>query len=130
MTCQCSRFCPLSPADNEASAPADAVDDGYAAPEQSNFGLDKSDVVDMVNGTQDADAETDSFSALHTPELPSAEIVAHHNLTHFPYRVWCPYCYAICRPNSHHRCLGVLMLDALCPFFAPTIASSETKTTT
>ena len=26
------------------------------------------------------------------PRLPSEEEVAHHNLTHVPYRNWCPHC--------------------------------------
>ena len=29
-------------------------------------------------------------------------IVAHHNLSHFPYRSWCLFCVAGCKPNSHH----------------------------
>ena len=62
--------------------------------------------MDTVDGTEDEDAETGGLSvkprALPTPRMPSAEVVAHDNLTHFPYRSWCPYCCAGRRPNSPH----------------------------
>ena len=38
------------------------------------------------------------------PREPSAAEVARHNLTHMPYRSWCPHCVAARRANEpHHR---------------------------
>ena len=37
------------------------------------------------------------------PKVPTAAQIAAHNLTHLPYRSWCPHCVAARRPNSHHR---------------------------
>ena len=37
------------------------------------------------------------------PKTPSKEEIARHNLTHLPYRNWCPHCLASRRPNSAHR---------------------------
>ena len=38
-----------------------------------------------------------------SPKQPSAQDIAMHNLTHFPYRDWCPHCVASRRPNTPHR---------------------------
>ena len=35
------------------------------------------------------------------PRQPTKEEIARHNLTHLPYRAWCPHCLAARRPNSH-----------------------------
>mgnify|MGYP003340766714 CR=1 FL=1 len=37
------------------------------------------------------------------PKSPSREEVGRHNLTHLPYRSWCPHCVAARRPNTAHR---------------------------
>ena len=72
-------------------------------------------LVTLVDGTEDVDAKSGGLTvrlrALPTPKLLSATVVAHHNLTHFPYRSWCPYCCAGRRPNSHHLTQSV---DAGC----------------
>ena len=89
-------------------APAVAVDDedSYARPEDSPLGIDAQGVEDVVDGVEDIDAESGAVSvrarALPTPKMPSAAVVAHHNLTHFPYRSWCPFCVAGRRNNSPH----------------------------
>ena len=103
MRCHC---CPLS-LQTQRRVPQLLPEDGWEAPEQSPFGLDKDAVVDMVDGTEDVDIDAETGDptvrprALPTPKLPSADIVAHHILTHIPYRPWCPYCCAGRRPNSH-----------------------------
>ena len=82
-------------------------DESYASPEESPFAVDPSTLVDVVEGNEEVDADTgDMFvcpKALPTPIMPSPAIVARHNLTHVPYRSWCPYCNAGRRPNSQHR---------------------------
>ena len=40
---------------------------------------------------------------LRSPKSPSALERERHNVTHLPYRDWCPYCVAGKRPNSPHR---------------------------
>ena len=37
------------------------------------------------------------------PRSPTPEEVGRHNLTHLPYRAWCPHCVAARRPNTAHR---------------------------
>ena len=69
--------------------------------------MDGTVVVDDMEGLEDVDADTGELTvrprALPIPRKPSPEVVAHHNLTHFPYRSWCPFCVAGRRPNSQHR---------------------------
>ena len=36
------------------------------------------------------------------PHQPTKEQIAQHNLTHLPYRAWCPHCLAARRPHSRH----------------------------
>ena len=40
---------------------------------------------------------------LPSPQLPSAEAIARHYLTHMPFASWCPFCVAFRKPNDHHR---------------------------
>ena len=40
---------------------------------------------------------------LPEPRQPTKAEVARHNLTHLPYRSWCPHCLAARRPNAPHR---------------------------
>ena len=42
-------------------------------------------------------------NTLPTPSLPSAKEVAEHNLTHVPYRNWCPVCVAAAGREDAHR---------------------------
>ena len=97
--------CAIRPTSIEVHCAPVVVDDSFSAPEQSPFALDRNGVLD-VSGDEDVDAETGDISvrprALPTPKLPSAAVVAQHNLTHYPYRSWCPWCAAGRRPNSHH----------------------------
>ena len=37
------------------------------------------------------------------PKEPSPEDVARHNLTHIPYRSWCPHCVAARKNNQAHK---------------------------
>ena len=39
---------------------------------------------------------------LPSPNEPTDEERAEHNLTHWPFRIWCPYCVAGKRHNSPH----------------------------
>ena len=40
---------------------------------------------------------------LKSPKQPTTLELAMHNLTHLPYRDWCPHCVASRRPNTPHR---------------------------
>ena len=46
-------------------------------------------------------------STLRAPCLPSAKEVADHNVTHVPYRSWCPFCVAAAaKATPHMRCVS------------------------
>ena len=87
-------------------APVNGIEDSFVRPEDSPLGVDKQSAVDGFDDQEEVDAETGELSvrpmALPTPKMPSPAVVAHHNLTHYPYRSWCPWCAAARRPNSHH----------------------------
>ena len=57
----------------------------------------------------DADGEdvVQPARGMPMPKLPSDAEVAAHNLTHLPYRSWCPHCVAARRPKSHHLFIRV-----------------------
>ena len=53
----------------------------------------------------DADDQMEAHApkGVPAPSEPNPTEVARHNLTHFPYRSWCPHCLACRRSNAHHR---------------------------
>ena len=59
------------------------------------------DVDDLVEAGTEAEAQLPR--GVPAPLEPSPAEIAKHNLTHFPYRSWCPHCLACRRPNAHHR---------------------------
>ena len=60
----------------------------YARPEDASFDLDKSSIVDVVDGIEDIGADNGDVTvcarALPTPKLPAPSVMAHHNLTNVP----------------------------------------------
>ena len=60
------------------------------------------DIVDDVVDCEE-DVEVQVPRGMPQPPQPSPQEVARHNLTHWPYRSWCPHCVSCRRPNSHHR---------------------------
>ena len=86
--------------------PVRAEDDGWES-------LADSPVVPAVardGGGEDVDiigADDDEViqvaKAMPEPILPTQAVIDAHNLTHWPYRSWCPHCVAARRPNSQHR---------------------------
>ena len=63
---------------------------------------------EVIMGSGDIiDADTDDVVQkaipLPTPKTPTAMEIAVHNLTHLPFRCWCPHCTAARRPNTQHR---------------------------
>ena len=60
--------------------------------------LRQSDVIDA-----DDEVVVQPARPMPQPMVPSAAEVAAHNITHLPYRAWCPHCVSSRRPNSQHR---------------------------
>ena len=93
--CDCT-LCPVFESDGEGfenlgDAPVEAhVDD--------KEDLHQSDIVDDVEGVVVQPAKP-----MPQPRAPTAAEVAAHNITHLPYRAWCPHCVAARRPNTQHR---------------------------
>ena len=56
---------------------------------------------DIINA--DDDDVIQPGKPLPEPRTPSPAEVAAHNLTHLPYRSWCPHCVRARRPNTQHR---------------------------
>ena len=50
----------------------------------------------------DDDVVVQAAQPLPQPKVPTAAQIAAHNITHLPYRSWCPHCVAARRPNSQH----------------------------
>ena len=63
--------------------------------------------MDCVDGEEEVSAETGQVvqlpKGLPSPTLPSKKEVEFHNLTHIPYRSWCPFCVAARRKNDAHK---------------------------
>ena len=54
-------------------------------------------------GRIDAHEEGKFVKRLIDPRLPTEEEVAHHELTHLPYRNWCPACVKAKGKDLDHR---------------------------
>ena len=83
----------LNPFEDEA----DADDEGEGAPQGD--GMDEVEV--------EIDAEVRQPNTIPSPLDPTAEEVAQHNLSHLPFRSWCPACVGAKAPAQPHRVSGV-----------------------
>ena len=81
--------------------------EGWENPVDAGVALDGEAVVDVVDGVDEVVMETGEVvqlpRAFPSPTLPSKKEVDFHNLTHIPYRNWCPFCVAARRKNNAHR---------------------------
>ena len=100
-------ICPLSP-----SVPNPHLSDeetGWASVESAPIRAEaiRSSAAARTDDDDDVvDAEGDVVQmprGIPAPPEPTTAEIAQHNLTHFPYRSWCPHCLACRRPNTHHR---------------------------
>ena len=68
--------------------------------------LDEEGIIDNVDGEEEVSIENGQVvqlpKALPTPKVPSKKEVDFHNLTHIPYRNWCPFCVRARRKNDPH----------------------------
>ena len=86
--------------------PVRADDDGWESIADSSVlqadmvqgGEGERDVIDI-----DDDSTVQEVKAMPEPILPSKAAVDAHNLTHWPYRSWCPHCVAGRRKKTAHR---------------------------
>ena len=91
---KCSPMYGLSDDDGwEEVGDSHIVAEGGRAPKN-----DDGDIVDLED-----DDVVQAGVPLPAPLVPSKAEVELHNLTHLPYRSWCPHCVASRRPNSHHK---------------------------
>ena len=104
----------------------------WRSPDEAGMALELEGVVDVVDGEEETIAETGECiaipKALPSPKLPSRAEVEHHNLTHIPYRSWCPICVAARRKKNAHRSGQEEVAQPL--YFARTIALSVSRQTT
>ena len=101
-------ICPLRPSLSPLGDLGDDADPGWydlesapiriEQPAAAKADAEAEDVIDAEDGS-----EAQMPRGIPPPPEPSAAEVARHNLTHFPYRSWCPHCLACRRPNAHHR---------------------------
>ena len=100
-------LCPVSPSSPLPPDGADpALQEGWEKPGDAGIGIDAEAVVDNIDGVEEVCAETGAAvqvpRALPSPTLPAKRDVEFHNLTHIPYRSWCPFCVAARRKNRPH----------------------------
>ncbi len=74
----------------------------------------------VIHGGEDPERlvlpkESEVIRKVIDPKLPSATEVAMHNLTHLPYRNWCPICVKAkgkdmthCDGSERQSCIGIL----------------------
>ena len=102
-------LCPLSPSTplsesirDEDPAWAELGDAPIRVDEQSAVQASReAGADDVVDGVDEEEAQMPR--GLPAPPEPSTADIAKHNLTHFPYRSWCPHCVSCRRPNAPHR---------------------------
>ena len=97
--CKSYQCCPISP--------IPSIDDGWEAIGDAPVFADSSELRDGEPADiVDADGEDviQPGKPLPEPRIPSKAEVDAHNVTHLPYRSWCPHCVRARRPNSQHRC--------------------------
>ena len=97
--------CPVRPFICPLTAPAVGIDDGWERPGDSHFVPDHADaqrekMEDIID--VDDDVICQPCTPMPAPAVPTAAQIAAHNITHLPYRSWCPYCVAARRPNTSH----------------------------
>ena len=100
-------MCPVRPFDSDEllCQPCDEEDEGFEKVSDASIlaHVDKdekvpdSDIVEL-----DDDVVVQAAQPLPQPKVPTAAQIAAHNITHLPYRSWCPHCVAARRPNSQH----------------------------
>ena len=89
-------MCPLCEDGDEG---VENINDSEILPDSDGLkAVMEEDVIDM-----DDNVVVQPPKPLPEPKVPTKAQVAAHNLTHWPYRSWCPHCVAARRPNSHHR---------------------------
>ena len=99
----CRYLCPISPPTNRAVS---ETDEGWESINDASI-LPASDVGGRPQEIDIIDAEDDDTvqiaEPLPSPIAPTKAQRDAHNVTHLPYRSWCPHCVAARRPNSAHR---------------------------
>ena len=97
------RVCPVRPAGIPPDTPAqdeeweEIVQSGLLDNEPAAREALRGDA-EIVN-SEDGNASIVA-QGLPEPRQPTKAEVARHNLTHLPYRSWCPHCLAARRPNA------------------------------
>ena len=69
---------------------------------------DKGEIIDA-----EEDLVIQEAQSLPEPHVPTKSEIAAHNVTHLPYRSWCPHCVAARRPNTGHRSSASSSTNAL-----------------
>ena len=74
--------------------------DGEEEVDQS-LALNGDEMIGAASDVRKADVRRPK--AIPSPSEPTAKEIELHNLSHMPYRSWCPFCIAGRRNNSGHR---------------------------
>ena len=85
--------------------PASGDDNGWETIGSSHITADQQDVHrEKPDDLIDIDDEIvcQPCEPMSEPLVPTAAQISAHNISHLPYRSWCPYCVAARRPNSRH----------------------------
>ena len=94
-------MCPVNPSDLGAIG-----SDGWASIEDSPIPVDNKPDMDKVVVDEEVDADSgdawQTMKGMPEPILPSRAVIDRHNLTHLPYKSWCPHCVAARRNAAPH----------------------------
>ena len=104
---------PISPLPVSPQTPIDVDeadgehDPSYEAPEDAGIdlakGVERLDEEEWVCVPCDGEDSVMKPKLFPSPRAPSKAEIELHNITHLPYRNWCPWCVAGRRNNTQHR---------------------------
>ena len=74
--------------------------------EQTEEGHKVNEDIELEDDQDREDQEKVEVKTLRSPSRPTQAEVDEHNVSHIPFRDWCPFCVQGAAPNRHHSPMG------------------------